>query len=275
MHRKRNGDLAEEYFLETKGGCYIWHRIRLQVHPSFSVRWTWKSVSDVFNNCYTMLHICGIEGWERFPRWPITISKTEFTGSEIIWVGLGNGRPSYSVMRKNAISMVLMVWCTAGMTYGRRSQSTPVDPSVVDPWWFRGTIYAGGKSKLAVLEGKQNAVSYIETLGGFLLPILLTNSLTSMIFQQDNAAIHTAHFTKMWLLLKNIKTMDWPAHSPDLNPIENLWGLLARRVYADGRIFQTTSELKSTILEEWHNFSIDIIHSLIQSMPNRCIFSFE
>ena len=134
-----------------------------------------------------------------------------------------------------------------------------------------GAIYAGGKSELAVLEGKQNAVSYIQTLGGFLLPILSTNSQTSMIFQQDNAAIHTAHLTKMWLLLKNIKTMDWPAHSPDLNPIENLWGLLARRVYADGRIFQTTSELKSTILEEWHNFSIDIIHSLIQSMPNRCI----
>ena len=170
MHRKRNGDLAEEYLLETKGGCYIWHRIRLQVHPSFSVRWTWKSVSDVFNNCYTMLHICGIEGWERFPRWPITISKTEFTGSEIIWVGLRNGRPSYSVMRKNSISTVLMVWCTAGMTYGRRSQSTPVDPTVVDPWWFRGPFMPVGNPNWQFSKGSRMRCHTYRHLVAFYYP---------------------------------------------------------------------------------------------------------
>ena len=36
--------------------------------------------------------------------------------------------------------------------------------SVVDLWWFRGAIYAGGKSGLAALERKQNAVPYIQTL---------------------------------------------------------------------------------------------------------------
>lgn len=133
-----------------------------------------------------------------------------------------------------------------------------------------GAIHAGGKSRLAVLEGKQNAESYIRTLGSFLLPMLPTDCPNSMIFQQDNAAVHTAHLTKMWLLYTNINIMDWPAHSPDLNPIENVWGLLARRVYADGRTFETTSQLKSTILTEWNNLGADVIQSLIQSMPGRC-----
>jgi transposase len=42
-----------------------------------------------------------------------------------------------------------------------------------------------------------------------------------------------------------------PAKSPDLNPIENVWGLLARRIYAQGRQYETQRELKMAILHEW------------------------
>ncbi|KAG3095181.1 hypothetical protein PI125_g16317 [Phytophthora idaei] len=41
--------------------------------------------------------------------------------------------------------------------------------------------------------------------------------------------------------------MEWPAKSPDLNPIENMWGVLARAVYANGRQFETRGSLISTI----------------------------
>ena len=41
----------------------------------------------------------------------------------------------------------------------------------------------------------------------------------------------------MWLLYQSIKIINWPPHSPDLNPIENVWGLLWRRVYANGSVF--------------------------------------
>ena len=52
-------------------------------------------------------------------------------------------------------------------------------------------------------------------------------------FQQDNAAIHNASII-MKYSNKKIRLLDHPACSPDLNPIENLWGLIVAKVYEGG-----------------------------------------
>jgi hypothetical protein len=63
--------------------------------------------------------------------------------------------------------------------------------------------------------------------------------------------------------------MKWPARSPDLNPMENLWGILVRRVYADGRQFVTVGDLKAAIREEWTKIETEVLRRLINSMQDR------
>ena len=58
------------------------------------------------------------------------------------------------------------------------------------------------------------------------------------VFQHENGSIHTAKATRKWQTDQNIKRMDWPSLSSDLNPIERLWSVLSQKVYANGRQFK-------------------------------------
>lgn len=134
-------------------------------------------------------------------------------------------------------------------------------------------IWAGvsyfGKTDVVFLKGKQNAEAYTKTLTDSLLPFLENHRSENPTFQQDNASIHAAKLTKAFLKDRNIETLDWPSKSPDLNVIENVWGVLARRVYANGRQFSTVFELQKVIAMEWARIDQEYVRKLIKSMPKR------
>lgn len=73
------------------------------------------------------------------------------------------------------------------------------------------------------------------------------------VFQRDNASIHTAHVSRDWFKSKSTQVTKWPSKSPDLNPIENVWGILSRRDYANRRQFSNVAVIKSAVVREREN----------------------
>lgn len=126
-----------------------------------------------------------------------------------------------------------------------------------------------GKSNICFISNKMNAERYVELLDSELIEFAGENYGDSWVFQQDNAPIHNARHTKHFFEERNIPVLKWPAVSPDLNPIENLWGILSNAVYNNGRQFDNLKSLKTVIQEEWAKIDDDILRRLIDSMPRR------
>ncbi len=81
------------------------------------------------------------------------------------------------------------------------------------------------------------------------------------IFQQDLAPAHTAKSTKSELNDHGFGVLDWPANSPDLNPIENPWGIVNRKMR--NKRPKKADELKATVKETWASIPPKQCHKLI------------
>jgi hypothetical protein len=134
-----------------------------------------------------------------------------------------------------------------------------------------GAFAAAGKTELAFLNGSQDSSKYCSTLENHLLPRGASIGGPLWIFQQDNASIHMSSVTKNWLSDNFVQVLPWPSRSPDLNPIENLWGLIVREVYANGRCYENVSSLRENIAAAWAKIPISLLSSLVKSMNKRCV----
>ncbi|GFW24627.1 transposable element Tcb2 transposase [Trichonephila clavipes] len=69
--------------------------------------------------------------------------------------------------------------------------------------------------------------------------------------------------------------MDWPAYSPDLNPIEHVWDALVIRITARLHYPENTQQLKEMLIEEWALLPQEMLHQLVLSMQKRCEATIE
>ena len=129
-------------------------------------------------------------------------------------------------------------------------------------------ISSRGSSELVFLEGKQNSLKCVETLDQYLFLQCDKFGDDAVIFQHDNAPLHTSRLTKTFLQERNLKVLKWPARSPDLNTIE-VWGLHAREAFSNGKQYFSVQELKDALNKAWKKLDEKSLKPFLDSLKNR------
>ncbi len=184
--------------------------------------------------------------WAKEKNWIVAQwFKVLFSDESKFYISFGNQCPR--------------VWRKGGEAHSPSFLKSSVKfPQSVMIW---GAMSSAGVGPLCFLKTKVTTSVYQIILEHFMLPSadqLFKDA--DFIFQQDLAPVHTAKSTKRWLNDHGVGVLDWPANSPDLNPIENLWGIIKRKMrnkrpkkcrWAEGHCqrnlgFHTTSAVPQT-----------------------------
>ena len=138
--------------------------------------------------------------------------------------------------------------------------------------WIRQMVWAGiswnGKTNIVFIDGWINNKRYVELLKSVRKNILDLFPEEEFHFVQDNARPHvhklSLRYIRRWI---TSRVKDHPPQSPDLNPIELVWGRLKNMVEA--RRPRDKNELKKAILECWEEIPMSYIRSCIGGLPSK------
>lgn len=168
--------------------------------------------------------------------------------------------------------------CHTGNSYVRRRPGEEYKPCCLKPTlkhptsvMIWGCMSGDGVGRLTVVDGMMNGRKYTEVLERVMLPSKRDRGWQdgTWSFQDDNAPCHRSRLVKDWMADHQVNNLPWPAQSPDLNPIENLWNLVGREVARDKP--KTKRELIEKLIHAWyHVIKPETVAELVKSMPRRC-----
>lgn len=131
-----------------------------------------------------------------------------------------------------------------------------------------GSFSSNGTGNIHVIEGIMTGHKYREILQEHLFASVHKLGLgEEWIFQQDNDPKHTAKISKEWFSQNNVRVLQWPSQSPDLNPIENLWRTLKNAIHL--RDPRNIHDLKMICKEEWAKISKESCNKLVKNYRKR------
>lgn len=132
-----------------------------------------------------------------------------------------------------------------------------------------GAFHAGAKSDLVILDGNLDQHQYRRILEQTMLPFARQTFQDNFVFQDDNAPAHRARTVAAFLQNQGVEQLPWPAYSPDMNPIENLWAEVTRGLNNLEHQPTNVDELRQAIIDVWAAIPVNTLRNLSEGMPRR------
>uniref|UniRef100_A0A1A8EQB5 Tc1-like transposase DDE domain-containing protein n=1 Tax=Nothobranchius korthausae TaxID=1143690 RepID=A0A1A8EQB5_9TELE len=129
-----------------------------------------------------------------------------------------------------------------------------------------GCMSADGVGELHFIDGIMTSTMSCSKLKEEMLPSLCAHGRRAL-FQYDSDPEHKLKATGASLQKNRLKVVEWTSLSPDLDPIQHLWGILKQQV--EHHSPSSIQALKEVLLEEWKKIDVAICRHLVRSMPRR------
>lgn len=156
--------------------------------------------------------------------------------------------------------------------YPGRPDPPPEEPDArlisVNVW---GYIKYGEPGRITRFIGTMDAIKYEKILDRYVLDAVVNprDPENDLIFMQDGASSHTANDIQNWHQRNGINLLSWPAQSPDLNPIENVWSWLRQELWNRRAEIRNSNDVWRLTVEIFNSMSETFIRKLYDSIPER------
>nr|CAH7728608.1 unnamed protein product [Callosobruchus chinensis] len=134
---------------------------------------------------------------------------------------------------------------------------------------FWGGIRFNERTQLIHIPGTMTGAYYLQNIINAIIQPLRIEIGDQFIFMGDNARPLHTRAVQQALENGNIARLEWPAMSPDMNPIEHVWGYVSRAIFNRNNHPRSTQELIVVTTEEWDNIPQEVINNLIIGMHRR------